>query len=1503
MKKTQRWVAFVMAFLMAFTGAFTMPDQQIMAQAAVIPDDSVSLKYVSTVTADTVDSVLRVYGDEGTTYSIPININANCTVLLDNVKTSADVIVANGVNATIVLRGTCRVGNIVAVGGAKTTVNICGEDGNGTLTTTNIAYGAGASLAGGAQTGANVNINGCTVVCNTLGVGGNGSAWTEGMYPAAYGAAGGSCSPVVNIENATVSVSGSLACGGAGSATTGYYSVSSGAGGNAGAVNIRNSYVSVGGSVACGGAGSGTNLGYLGGSYSEAGNSATVTIAGSTVTVKGSMAIGGRGSDGSTWGYNGSSSCFTGGATKPSSNVTISDGSIVRVDGNVSTAQTRAAYNSQGGLNGATVKVMDSSLTANDIASGSAGGNTSYSASTGGSSTSGSAGGAGGSLIASNAVINCKTAVNGANASNGSYAYSGGSYGTYYYSDGKGGYLNVSNTILNATGNVGQRGTTNAGNEYKGGYSDSFILGGTVMGGGTIYGGVITTDLTSYIVSSLSAATDIRNTEEASVAKCTFHTNESMAGKTVNVTANNLSAENVTLDSEGKWITYLAVGKEVVKLQGEGIFSGTYMVKRSASLNEFTLDPYGILDMTYDSAEIFRDHYEYTGETYEYIGEYHVRGVSDSSDLVVYEGMQTLTFSDVTMDELTIKGSSDVTLVLNGTNKICSINVEENAKLTVRGNGFLNADKVGNAYGSTGTIILESGNYAIGDLGGADGTGDISLGEDAAIEIENLNTNLKDSTGTSLYQVTFVMGKAGIYDVTIGSESEQIILAEGESCFAKLLPEGSYEVAIVDGLLKYRGIISVHASQSMYLDDLVLYVDISDGDVVIRDGSVQIGDISYETDADIHLIQSGDKHTVTIEKEDAYVALDGVDPDVQIYLPENFNGIIEDATGAPVQLVTIHTPYANTPVNLKFDQKEYEITTNENGDFTILAGCTLHTISLVIQGVTYQTDGAVRVSASNNSFSLNDFLCVLDLSRGDLTISETGFETEGTEHVFDGSYIITQTQENKGMLIVQGGDSNIAVDQNVDTNLQAYVSEDYIGSITVGGVSVGVIKIETPYISQDVKVTIGTETYVYGTDANGDIYAVVVPGDYLITYEGADGAIYTADVTVGYGYGNVAKQQDFCGEKIEIIDGIKYRYPIEEGVLGEPQMIRPEVWINGDMDVKAGDRAKITVNAEPSIENNTLSYEWYKDGILIYQSDVPVEELPEEAASDAVVSEGAISGSAIVEQPLETAISVNENIMVIDPFSADYAGSYTVIVKESNGAWNEETFTLSIKEPDAEEPESPSSNPDDQPSVGEEDNSGSKGETGGASSSGGSSSSGSTGGGSSSGSNWSSGGSTGGSGASGGSSTGNTTSESNMSSDTSTTESGETASEGSGTAQKPSESEGQTTTVSKKVVKPSIKITSNLKGLKLKKTGTKNTYRLKKKSTLKIKITVPKGCKVYYKVVVKGKKSTSVKWKKLTKKTLTIKASSKYKRVYFKVVGSNKKTIYRKTNGFIVKKK
>ena len=130
MKKWKRWIAFVTALLVAFTGVIAMPGQQTVAKAAVIPDDSVSLKYVSTVTADTAGSVLRVYGDEGTTYSIPININANCTVLLDNVKTSANLTVANGVNATVVLRGTCRVGNIVAVGGAKTTVSICGEDGN-----------------------------------------------------------------------------------------------------------------------------------------------------------------------------------------------------------------------------------------------------------------------------------------------------------------------------------------------------------------------------------------------------------------------------------------------------------------------------------------------------------------------------------------------------------------------------------------------------------------------------------------------------------------------------------------------------------------------------------------------------------------------------------------------------------------------------------------------------------------------------------------------------------------------------------------------------------------------------------------------------------------------------------------------------------------------------------------------------------------------------------------------------------------------------------------------------------------------------------------------------------------------------------------------------------------------------------------------------------------------------------------------------------------------------
>ncbi len=1543
-------VALAMATLLTsvMPGANDIPWlKPVTAHAAVTVDDSVSLKYVDVVAANTAGSVLRVYGDADTTYSKSINISANCTVVLDNVKTTGNINVSAGVTATIILRGSSRVSNISALG-SKTQVNIEGEDGSGSLTTSNIAYASGQSKDVAAQQGANVSIKNCTVVCSSLGSSGNGTAWTEGTYPAAYGAAGGSASAQITITNATVSVSGSMACGGNGAATTGYYSVKSGAGGNAGKVKITGSYVSVGGSMACGGAGSGSNIGYMGGSYSDGGKSATVEIDSSDVTVKGSVAIGGRGADGTTWSYNGSASCFTGGASQASSNVTITNGSNVNVSGNVATAQARSSFNVQAGLNGATVTVKDSKLTASDIGSGSAGGTTSYSASSGGSTTGGSAGGAGGSLIAVNAEITCKTAVNGADAYNGSYAYTY-NYGTNYCYDGKGGYLNLKNTVLNTTGNVGQRGTVNAANEYKGAYSDSYIMGGTVKGGGTVYGGVITTDLTSFIVSKLSVGTDIRNSEEASLAKCTFNTTEDMADKKVSATANNLSASNILLNETGQWSTYLAVGKESVKLTGEGVFSGTYMVKRSASLNVFTLDSYGIVDVTYDSAVVYADHYEYIGETYEYAGEYIVRGTSNTSDITVKEGIHSISMTDVTMDTFTVKSGAKVTLTLNGANVIRAVNVESGAILTVLGTGSLNAKSVGNEKGSSGDISLESGDYNIEKMGSSDGSGNISLGEKTEIEVGELTVNLKDADGKNLYLIDFVVSESGNYILKIGKDSETIVVKTGEHGFSKMLQEGTYEVEITKGELKYRGTIVADACQEIYLDDLPLYVDVSKGNIEINDDSIKVGSNTYLSNADVILIQSGEAHSVTINKKDAYVTLDGVAPNVQIYLPDDFNGIIADAAGAPIQVVKVHTPFVNKTLELILDGKSYSVTTNAEGDFTFTAVCTEHEIEIKTGGASFKSKTGTKISASNNSFDINDFLCYLDVSGSNIRIGDESFNIGNGDVFFTGDYVIVQTGENHGTITVTG-DCSIALDPSVNQDVDIRVPDDYKGSLT-----------DTTGNKVIYKTVRGLEPYTTIT--------VIIDGNEQLVTTDADGA-FSIRVSEGT-------------TEIYIIEGnMKYRYIIENGVVGAKELVGPTALVVGETEVFEGSQVNIFINALASMPGNGLEYEWYKDGELIVCEDSVVEpqtemvpnpvgdpadnqvQFVEVATESAItrsitfeadsVSEPAVSVDNVSEAAITTPdginidpepvsesaievkpIQIEENILTISCFTANEEGRYTVLVKESNGAVTEETFELKLKTVDipTEEPEEESTGgeessedngnkPSDNSETGNSSGSDtpSRGEnTSGGSNSGNSSSGNTSGGGMSGGGSYYPGSDSGNS--SGGySGDGNSSSESTSGGGTSNNATKEKADSASKNSSSGGSTSGSATISEEKgknaeatteatsgaaisIVKPTIKISSNLKGLKLIKTSKKNTYKLKKKGNLKITVKAPKKCTVYYKIVEKGKVNTKVKWKKLKGTTLTIKPASKYKRVYFKVKAPNGKTLTRKTTGFKVNKK
>ena len=140
MKKIKKSMAAVALSLAMGLTTVGIPGEPVMeVHAEVTPDSSISLSDVSTVTADTAGSVLRICGDGSTVYDVPISVTANCTVLLDNISNTADLTVADGVTVTIVIRGNCSLGNIAAAGGVRTNVKISGEDDTATLTTGNIA--------------------------------------------------------------------------------------------------------------------------------------------------------------------------------------------------------------------------------------------------------------------------------------------------------------------------------------------------------------------------------------------------------------------------------------------------------------------------------------------------------------------------------------------------------------------------------------------------------------------------------------------------------------------------------------------------------------------------------------------------------------------------------------------------------------------------------------------------------------------------------------------------------------------------------------------------------------------------------------------------------------------------------------------------------------------------------------------------------------------------------------------------------------------------------------------------------------------------------------------------------------------------------------------------------------------------------------------------------------------------------------------------------------------
>ena len=137
--------------------------------------------------------------------------------------------------------------------------------------------------------------------------------------------------------------------------------------------------------------------------------------------------------------------------------------------------------------------------------------------------------------------------------------------------------------------------------------------------------------------------------------------------------------------------------------------------------------------------------------------------------------------------------------------------------------------------------------------------------------------------------------------------------------------------------------------------------------------------------------------------------------------------------------------------------------------------------------------------------------------------------------------------------------------------------------------------IPTAVTGSAVTVIVGEQTLNLESDENGNVQFTIAP-----------------DVT----------------EFFVITEAVKYRYPVTDGVPGDPSIVGPTAVLSGNGVLTEGDPLRLTVEAAASLDANTLSYEWYKDGNAL-----------------------AVSGSALD----------------ISEVSLSDAGSYFVVVTESNG--------------------------------------------------------------------------------------------------------------------------------------------------------------------------------------------------------------------------------------------
>jgi hypothetical protein len=145
-----------------------------------------------------------------------------------------------------------------------------------------------------------------------------------------------------------------------------------------------------------------------------------------------------------------------------------------------------------------------------------------------------------------------------------------------------------------------------------------------------------------------------------------------------------------------------------------------------------------------------------------------------------------------------------------------------------------------------------------------------------------------------MYPVRILFEQNREYEMELGDVTATV-QPDTEKMLYLLLAEGAYDMKLSNGLFCYRTNFNLTSAVTLRQQDMALYMDCSNGEIVILDEMVVQNGIQFPTNANIWLTQSGTANPVYVEKKDAVIILDDVGDDFSIVLPDDFAGTVQTA--------------------------------------------------------------------------------------------------------------------------------------------------------------------------------------------------------------------------------------------------------------------------------------------------------------------------------------------------------------------------------------------------------------------------------------------------------------------------------------------------------------------------------------------------------------------------------------------------------------------------------